>query len=114
MAGITLAQRDLAEKRERTEACVQHRFGDATVSDLRVANRAADWSSESLIFSAEVAGQTSEYVVRIPPAGGGIFREYDIGGQVLTQDLLHEYGVATPSPLMYESDRTWLGTKFLV
>ena len=88
MAGITLAQRDLeAETRERLEAWFQHRFGDeAVVSELRVANRAAGWSSESLMFTAEVAGQTSEYVVRIPPAGGGIFREYDIGAQALTRN----------------------------
>ena len=80
MAGITLAQRDLAETRERLEAWFQHRFGDETaVSELQVANRAAGWSSESLMFTAEVRGQPSEYVVRIPPAGGGIFREYDIG-----------------------------------
>jgi aminoglycoside phosphotransferase (APT) family kinase protein len=115
MASITLAQRDLAETRKRLEAWFQHRFGgEAAVSELRVANRAAGWSSESLIFDAQVEGQTSEYVVRIPPAGGGIFREYDIGAQALTQELLHEYGVATPSPLMYEPNREWLGAEFLV
>ncbi|MGH3632888.1 MAG: phosphotransferase family protein [Mycobacterium sp.] len=115
MAGITLAQRDLADTRQRLEAWFRHRFGDdATVSELQVANRAAGWSSESLMFTADVDGRTSEYVVRIPPAGGGIFREYDIGAQALTQELLHEYGVATPSPLLYESDRTWLDVKFLV
>jgi aminoglycoside phosphotransferase (APT) family kinase protein len=115
MAGITLAQRDLAETRRRLEEWFQHRFGDvATVSELRAANRAAGWSSESLAFTADVAGQTSEYVVRIPPAGGGIFREYDIGAQALTQELLHDYGIATPSPLLYEPDRTWIGAKFLV
>jgi aminoglycoside phosphotransferase (APT) family kinase protein len=52
-------------------------------------------------------------VVRIPPAGG-IFREYDLGGQTLTQELLHEYGIATPSPILYEPDRNWIGSKFLV
>ncbi len=115
MAGITLAQRDLAETRERLEAWFQHRFGDETaVSELQVANRAAGWSSESLMFTAEVRGQPSEYVVRIPPAGGGIFREYDIGAQALTQELLREYGVATPSPLLYEPDCVWIGAKFLV
>jgi aminoglycoside phosphotransferase (APT) family kinase protein len=114
IAGITLAQRDLAQTRERLEAWFRHRFGEATVSELRVANRAVGRSSESLMFDAEVAGHTSEYVVRIPPAGGGIFRDYDIGAQALTQELLHEYGVATPSPLMSESDRAWLGAKFLV
>jgi len=115
MAGITLAQRDLAETRERLEAWFRHRFdNDAAVSELRVANRAAGWSSESLMFAAETAGSTSQYVVRIPPAGGGIFREYDLGAQTLTQELLHEYGIPTPSPILYEPNRAWIGSKFLV
>jgi aminoglycoside phosphotransferase (APT) family kinase protein len=115
MAGITLAQRDLAETRDRLEAWFKHRSGDDTaVSELRAANRAAGWSSESLVFAATAAGHTTEYVVRIPPAGGGIFREYDLGGQTLTQELLHDYGIATPSPILYEPDRGWIGSKFLV
>jgi aminoglycoside phosphotransferase (APT) family kinase protein len=115
MAGITLAQRDLAATRDRLEAWFKHRTGDdTTLSELRPANRAAGWSSESLVFAATAAGQTAEYVVRIPPAGGGIFREYDLGGQTLTQELLHEYGIATPSPILYEPDRAWIGSKFLV
>jgi aminoglycoside phosphotransferase (APT) family kinase protein len=93
----------------------EHRFaGVAVVSELSAANRAAGWSSESLVFSAAVDGETNEYVIRIPPTGGGIFREYDLGGQTLTQELLHEYGTATPSPILYEPDRTWIGSKFLV
>ena len=84
------------------------------VSELRAANKAAGWSSESLVFAAEVGGDASEYVIRIPPTGGGIFREYDLGAQALTQELLHEHGIVTPSPILYESDRSWIGSKFLV
>lgn len=115
MAGITLAQRDLAATRDRLQAWFRHRWGnDTTLSELRPANRAAGWSSESLVFAATAAGQGSEYVVRIPPAGGGIFRDYDLGGQALTQELLREYGIATPAPIYYEPDREWIGSKFLV
>ncbi len=115
MAGITLVQRDLAATRVQLQAWFENRFAaEAVVSELRAANRAAGWSSESLVFSAEVGGATSEYVIRIPPAGGGIFRDYDLGAQTLTQDLLHEYGIATPSPILYEPDRNWIGSKFLV
>lgn len=115
MAGISIVQRDLAATREQLQKWFEHRFSGAViVSDLRAANRAAGWSSESLAFAVEVDGIASEYVIRIAPAGGGIFREYDLGAQTLTQDLLHEYGIATPSPILYEPDRTWLGSKFLV
>ena len=115
MAGITLAHRDLAETRDRLEAWFKNRSGtDTTVSELHPANRAAGWSSESLMFTADVAGQKSEYVVRIPPAGGGIFAQYDLAAQTMTQELLHEHGVVTPSPTIYEPDRAWLGAEFLV
>jgi aminoglycoside phosphotransferase (APT) family kinase protein len=115
MAGITLVQRDLAATRAQLQKWFEYRFaGVAVVSELSAANRAAGWSSESLVFSAEVDGDTNDYVIRIPPTGGGIFREYDLGAQTLTQELLHEYGIATPSPILYEPDRGWIGSKFLV
>ena len=115
MAGIALVQRDLADTRARLEAWFGHRFGTAAaVSELRAANRAAGWSSESLLFAADVADHTSEYVLRIPPAGGGIFPDYDLEAQTRTQELLHRHGIATPSPIRYEPDTSWIGSKFLV
>ena len=115
MAGIALTQRDLADTRTRLQAWFEHRFtGEAAVSGLRAANKAAGWSSESLVFTAEVGGHTSEYVIRIPPSGGGIFPQYDLGTQTLTQEFLHEHGIPTPSPILYEPDRDWIGSKFLV
>ncbi|MGV0793585.1 phosphotransferase family protein [Mycolicibacterium sp. XJ1819] len=115
MAGITLGTRDLAATRSRLQAWFAHRFAaEATLSELRTANRAAGWSSESLIFSAEVRGATDEYVIRIPPAGGGIFPDYDLDAQTRTQQLLHEHGIATPSPILHEPDDSWIGSRFLV
>jgi aminoglycoside phosphotransferase (APT) family kinase protein len=115
MAGIALVQRDLAATRQQLQSWFEHEFGGkTTVSDLRAANRAAGWSSESLVFTVEIAGTVSDYVARIPPAGGGIFPTYDLGAQTLTQNLLHQYGIATPSPIYYEPDRAWIGSKFLV
>ena len=115
MAGIALVQRDLADTRSRLETWFSHRFqADAEVSELAAANRAAGWSSESLVFSADVAGHTGEYVLRIPPSGGGIFPEYDLDAQTRTQEFLHEHGIATPSPIIYEADESWIDSKFLV
>ena len=102
MAGLTLAQRDLAETREQLRGWVEHRFGPgATVSELSTANRAAGWSSETLAFSVAGAGRLatrSDYVIRIPPSGGGMFAHYDFAGQTRTQELLRQHGVTTPSP----------------
>ena len=119
MAGLTLAQRDLAETRNRLRGWVEHRFGPgATVSELSTANRAAGWSSETLAFSVDGAGQLRadrrHYVIRIPPSGGGMFADYDFGGQTRTQELLRQHGVATPSPVYYEPDPSWIGSRFMV
>ena len=84
------------------------------MSELRAANRAAGWSSESLVFTRRAGGSTSEYVIRIPPSGGGIFPQYDLGTQTLTQELLHElrHRHAVAHPL--RTRPRWIGSKFLV
>ena len=115
MAGIARVQRDLADTRAQLEAWFGHQFGGtAPVSELHAANRAAGWSSESLVFSAESHGRSNEYVLRILPKGGGIFPDYDLAAQTRTQELLHRHGIATPSPIRYEPDESWIGSKFLV
>jgi aminoglycoside phosphotransferase (APT) family kinase protein len=118
MAGITLAPRDLAATREQLRGWIEDRFGPGhAVSELSAANRAAGWSSETLAFS--VTGPTDEagsldYVIRIPPAGGGMFAQYDFAGQTRTQELFRQHGVATPSPVYYEPDPGWIGSRFMV
>jgi aminoglycoside phosphotransferase (APT) family kinase protein len=112
MAGLSLGQRDLAATRAQLGQWFEHKFSKPVdVGDLRPANRAAGWSSESLLFSVDV---TREFVVRIPPTGGGIYAHYDLAGQTRTQQLLHGHGIATPSPIHYEPDTSWLGSSFLV
>jgi aminoglycoside phosphotransferase (APT) family kinase protein len=122
MAGIALVRRELTTTRRQLESWFEHRFArKTTVSELRAANRAAGWSSESLVFTAEIGGDANginnsakDYVVRIPPKGGGIFPHYDLDAQTRTQELLHQHGIATPSPIYYEADESWLGSRFLV
>ena len=116
MAGISLVQRDLAETRARLVDWFTDRLGGTvSVSELRAANRASGWSSETLVFGVERdAGEPADYVIRIPPAGGGMFADYDLAGQTKTQELLHGYGIATPSPILYEPDSTWIGAQFMV
>lgn len=116
MAGITLVQRDLPDTQRRLGEWFERRFGaPVTLTNLEAANRASGWSSESLKFAAHHAdGTESEYVVRIPPSGGGIFADYDLLSQTRTQELLRDHGVSTPSPLHYEADESWIGSRFLL
>ena len=118
MAGLTLVQRDLAATQQQLARWFADKFGpSATLTNLTVANKSGGWSSESLLASltdSEGRRGQRDYVVRIPPAGGGIFADYDLEGQARTQELLHSHGLATPSPLVYEPDTAWIGSKFLV
>jgi aminoglycoside phosphotransferase (APT) family kinase protein len=115
MAGLTLVQRDLAATRKHLELWFADKFGGkVTLSELAVANKSGGWSSESLVASVTDANGPRDFVVRIPPAGGGLFAEYDLEGQARTQELLRDYGIATPSPLFFEADSAWIGSKFLV
>jgi aminoglycoside phosphotransferase (APT) family kinase protein len=112
MAGLSLGRRDLSATREQLGEWFEHKFGEPVdVGELRPANRAAGWSSESLVFTVD---GSKEFVVRIPPTGGGIYAEYDLAGQTRTQQFLHAHGIATPSPIHYEPDSSWLGSSFLV
>jgi aminoglycoside phosphotransferase (APT) family kinase protein len=116
MAGITVAQRDLVDTQHRLGKWFEQALGErVTLSELELANRAAGWSSECLKFSTLGAdGSTNDYVIRIPPSGGGIFATYDLGAQTRTQELLREYDIATPSPIRYEPDDAWIGSPFIV
>lgn len=112
MAGLSLVQRDLDATRGQLANWFEHKFGPPVeIGELRPANRAAGWSSVSLLFSVD---GSREFVVRIPPSGGGIYAEYDLAGQTRTQQFLHDYQIATPAPIHYEPDTSWLGSSFLV
>lgn len=115
MAGLTLAQRDLAATRQQLSRWFADKVDpSATVTELTVANKAGGFSSESLVASVTQPEGQRDYVVRISPAGGGIFADYDLAGQARTQQLVREHGVKAPSPLLYEPDPDWIGSKFLV
>lgn len=115
MAGLTLAQRDLATARRQLTPWFAHKFGPSvTLTDLTVANKSGGFSSECLLASVIRPEGGRDYVVRIPPSGGGIFADYDLEGQARTQELLRGRGVPTPSPLIYEPNPEWIGSKFLV
>lgn len=79
-----------------------------------MANKSGGFSSESLSVAVVDADGRREYVVRIPPTGGGLYPDYDLKGQAQTQELLHVHGIATPSPSYYEPDTDWIGAPFLV
>lgn len=114
-----------AEKRdlERVRRGLQRWFGErhrnadsVRVGPLRKAT--SGFSSETLFVDvARTGGREAaeeHYVVRLPPAGGGIFPDYDLRRQTDVQRVLLAAGIPAAAPLAVELDEEWLGAPFLV
>ncbi|MEY2571499.1 MAG: hypothetical protein QOE63_1849 [Acidimicrobiaceae bacterium] len=119
MAGLSRGQRDLDAigagfvrwyQRHRPEV------SDVGLSPFRT-NPSSGFSSETLLFEVsylEGKRRTTEAsVLRLPPAGGGLFPSYDLAQQAATQNLLDAAGVPTAAPAIHEADESWIGTDFL-
>jgi aminoglycoside phosphotransferase (APT) family kinase protein len=64
-------------------------------------------------FSCETLLVERELVVRLPPAGDGIFPAYDLAQQAAVQDAVGAAGVAVAGPARYEADPAFLGAPFV-
>jgi aminoglycoside phosphotransferase (APT) family kinase protein len=70
-------------------------------------------SDTSFVTVVAADGSRRSSVVRLPPAGDGLFPEYDLGLQVARQEALRAVGVPT-APARHEPDPAWLGAPFMV
>jgi len=119
MVGLSEATRDLDVVHAGLAQWFRHGRGaaTATVSPFAV-NASSGFSSESLLFDLAVTSggveQVEPMVLRLAPAGGGLFPEYDLARQAATQNLLADLGVPAAAPAIHEADETWIGTDFLV
>ncbi len=90
---------------------------EALITPFRV-NETSGFSSESLLFDVHSTRRgnryVEEFVLRLPPAGGGLFPEYDLERQSATQTLLARAGVPAPAPVLFEPDTEWIGTPFML
>ena len=76
------------------------------------------YSSETLLFgltwTEDGADKEDELVARLPPAGGGIFPEYDLTRQADVQRALATTTIPVAEPLAVELDESWVGAPFFV
>jgi aminoglycoside phosphotransferase (APT) family kinase protein len=85
---------------------------DATVAPLT--RPAAGLSSDTCFVTATTAAHAPrDLVLRLPPAGEGLFPEYDLDAQVRRQEGLRAVGIPT-APARFEPDPTWVGAPFMV
>lgn len=76
------------------------------------------YSSETLLFDVvrtTGGGEVEEhFVARLPPAGGGIFPDYDLTRQAAVQRALAAQGIPTAAPVAVELDEEWVGAPFFL
>lgn len=75
------------------------------------------FSSESALLDVSwrtaQGAQTRGLVLRLPPAGKGVFREYDLARQARTMEIARAHGVAAPEVVAVEPDPDCVGAPFI-
>ncbi len=75
-------------------------------------------SSETLFaeaaWSTGSGPATAELVMRLPPAGEGLFPTYDLRAQAEVQDRLASTSVPVARPIAFEPDPAWVGAPFIL
>ena len=76
------------------------------------------YSSETLLVDAVRVTRGHEvddhYVARLPPAGGGIFPDYDLTRQAEVQAALLKRSIPAAAPVTVELDERWVGAPFFL
>ncbi|HVW81027.1 MAG TPA: AMP-binding protein [Mycobacteriales bacterium] len=78
--------------------------------DISIERPQPGLSSDTLIVDAD----DTEYVVRLPPQGPGLFPDYDLKRQAAVQRAVHAAGIPSAPVLAIETDEAWVGAPFLV
>lgn len=119
MTTVSAGRRDPAELREGLVRWLRTSRPDA--EDVRVGplrKPASGWSSDTFMLDVVwvVGGEERQepLVVRLPPAGGGIFPAYDLSRQATAQAALSTTSIPVARPVAVELDETWVGAPFLL
>jgi len=115
---VPVPRRDLEQTRKQLLSWLPARLPKATeidVSELKGPG-ATGFSSDTLLFDLRwtEAGREErrELVLRIEPAGAGIFPEYDVDLQFRVMRALAPTGIPVPGVLWQEADPSILGSRF--
>jgi aminoglycoside phosphotransferase (APT) family kinase protein len=70
--------------------------------------------SSDTVFVHVSGVSTKSYVARLPPVGGGLFPDYDLGRQHAIQQALTDTDIPVAPSLAFEIDESWVGAPFLL
>ncbi len=112
------AQQDLDEVAAGIARWLAARRGIPDLVLTRCERPADGLSSDTLMVDACGTRDANAYeesvVVRRAPPGPGVFPDYDLAGQARVQDAVADQGVPAPAPVELETDRSWVGSAFMV
>lgn len=90
---------------------------DSISVTMAEAVRTNGFSSESALLDVSwhtaEGPQTRGLVLRLPPAGEGVFPEYDLVRQARTMEIARAHGVPAPEVVAVETDPDHVGTTFV-
>jgi aminoglycoside phosphotransferase (APT) family kinase protein len=111
-------ERDLAAVAAGITGWLAPRRGVDDLTLTRCDRPTGGLSSETLMVEAVGTRADRAYseslVVRLAPAGAGIFPEYDLAVQARAQDAAAAHGIPAAAPAELETDAQWIGAPFLV
>lgn len=114
MAGLSAEARDLDVVHLGLKRWFAHLDGATPTLSPFSENSSSGFTNQTLIFDVTRAERTERMVLRIPPAGFGLFPSYDLAKQVAVQSQLASDGVPTAAPMLHEPDPEWIGSEFVV
>lgn len=119
MSTVSSADRDWNAVLGGFQRWLTRHWSDADSISVSMAEavRTNGFSSESALL--DVAWRTAEgsqtrgLVLRLPPAGEGVFPEYDLVRQARTMELARARGVPAPEVVAVENDPDYIGATFV-
>lgn len=82
--------------------------------DVTVTRPQPGLSSDTLMLTVVTRDAETDYVARLPPAGPGLFPDYDLARQQQVQAAVGAAGIPVAEPLAFEADESWIGAPFLL
>lgn len=115
---VAAGARDLADVRAGLQRWFATRHPDDEVRVGPLGKPTTGYSSETLLVDVvrTARGHETEgrFVARLPPAGGGIFPDYDLTRQADVQRALRANGIPAAAAIAVELDERWIGAPFFL
>jgi aminoglycoside phosphotransferase (APT) family kinase protein len=119
MSTVSTADRDWDAVLRGFQRWLVEHWADAEAISVQLSEavKTNGFSSESALLDVAWRASEGQYskgmVLRLPPAGDGVFPEYDLVRQARTMEVARAHGVPAPAVVGVETDPGYVGTTFI-